>query len=139
MTDSPAAKALTETFLNIIRQQRHLGVRLIISTQEPTVSPRLIDLCSLTIIHRFTSPEWYKTIEKHIPIDSGSTRQHGERVLDGFRRIASLRTGEAIVFASSAHLVGEDGAIINTPHETFKMMIRNRVTWDGGRTIMCIR
>lgn len=139
MTDSPAAKALTETFLTIIRQQRHLGVRIIISTQEPTISPRLIDLCSLTMIHRFTSPEWYKTIEKHVPIARGSTGQHSERILDGFHRIASLRTGEAIVFASSAHLVGEDGTVINTSHETFKMMIRNRVTWDGGRTIMCIR
>ncbi|KAJ5640341.1 uncharacterized protein N7484_008203, partial [Penicillium longicatenatum] len=137
--DSPAAKALTETFLTIIRQQRHLRVRIIISTQGPTISPRLIDLCSLTIIHRFTSPEWYKTIEKHLPIDSGRTQQHCERVVDGFHRIARLQTGEAIVFASSAHLVGEDGTVINTSHETFKMRIRNRVTWDGGRTIMCIR
>ncbi|KAJ5887337.1 hypothetical protein N7504_011384 [Penicillium tannophilum] len=139
MVDTPAAKALTDTFLTIIRQQRHLGVRIIISTQEPTISPRLIDLCSLTIIHRFTSPEWYKTIKQHLPINTARTGEPCERVEDGFHQIARLRTGEAIVFASSAHLVGEDGTVINTSHETFKMRIRNRVTWDGGRTIMCIR
>ncbi|KAL2833312.1 hypothetical protein BDW59DRAFT_180079 [Aspergillus cavernicola] len=139
MTDTPAAKVLTETFMTIIRQQRHLGVRTIISTQEPTISPRLLDLCSLTIIHRFTSPEWYKTIEKHVPMDSENTRQHSERIPDGFYQIASLRTGEAIVFASSAHLVGEDGAVIDTKHRTFKMVMRTRVTWDGGKTIVCIR
>ncbi|KAJ9302272.1 hypothetical protein DTO271G3_1138 [Paecilomyces variotii] len=138
MTDTTAAKLLTETFLSIIRQQRHLGVRTIISTQEPTISPRLIDLCSLIIIHRFTSPEWYKTIEKHVPMDNGSTLQHGEHVSDGFYRIASLRTGEAIVFASSAHLVGEDEADIDTKHYVFKMMMRKRVTWDGGKSIVCI-
>ncbi|CAI7574429.1 unnamed protein product [Penicillium glandicola] len=139
MIDSIAAKALTDTFLNIIRQQRHLGVRIIISTQEPTISPKLIDLCSLTVIHRFTSPEWHNTIKKHLPINSEKDGQHGERVADGLRQIARLRTGEAIVFAPSAHLLGEEGTLINTSHETFKMRIRNRVTWDGGRTIMCIR
>jgi DNA helicase HerA-like ATPase len=139
MTDTPAAKVLTETFLTIIRQQRHLGVRTIISTQEPTISPRLIDLCSLTIIHRFTSPEWYKTIEKHVPMNSENARQLSERIPDGFYRIASLRTGEAIVFASSSHLVGEDGTVIDTKHRTFTMMMRKRVTWDGGKSIVCIR
>ncbi|RAL14125.1 uncharacterized protein BO97DRAFT_423042 [Aspergillus homomorphus CBS 101889] len=77
MTNTPAAKQLTETFLTIIRQQRHLGVRTIISTQEPTISPRLIDLCSMTIIHRFTSPEWYRTIEQHVPIDSDKVAGEG--------------------------------------------------------------
>ncbi|EKV12621.1 hypothetical protein PDIG_00010 [Penicillium digitatum PHI26] len=139
MADGSAAKALTETFLTIIRQQRHLGVRIIISTQEPTISPRLIDLCSLTVIHRFTSPDWYKTIEKHVPMENEDTRQGGKRISDNFHRIASLRTGEAIVFASSAFVVGEDNTVIDTPHNTFKMKIRNRVTWDGGKSIVCIR
>ncbi|THC93656.1 hypothetical protein EYZ11_006868 [Aspergillus tanneri] len=105
MTDTPAAKELTETFLTIIRQQRHLGVRTIISTQEPTISPKLIDLCSIIIIHRFTSPEWYKTLQRHVPMDSGNTRSNEEGIPNGLYRIANLRTGEAIVFAPSAHLV----------------------------------
>ncbi|KAJ5346958.1 uncharacterized protein N7506_000211 [Penicillium brevicompactum] len=139
MTDTFAAKALIETFLTIIRQQRHLGVRIIISTQEPTISPQLIDLCSLTIIHRFTSPEWYKTIEKHVPMGGELAPHQADSARKGLSRVARLRTGEAIVFASSAHLVGEDGNIMNTQHETFKVMIRKRITWDGGRSIVCIR
>ena len=59
MTDTPASKALTELILSIIRQQRHFGARVIISSQEPTISPRLMDLCSMIMVHRFTSPEWF--------------------------------------------------------------------------------
>jgi hypothetical protein len=57
MTDAPASKTLTESLLTVIRQQRHYGARMIISIQEPTISPRLIDLCSVTVIYFFSSPE----------------------------------------------------------------------------------
>ncbi|KAL4907068.1 hypothetical protein BDW74DRAFT_150179 [Aspergillus multicolor] len=138
MTDTPAAKELTETFLTIIRQQRHLGVRTVISTQEPTISPRLIDLCSMTIIHRFTSPKWYETIRSHLPIETVSgNNEHG--IPDGLYRIASLRTGEAIVFAPSAQLVDGDMVALDTKHRTFRMAVRKRITWDAGRTILSIR
>jgi hypothetical protein len=30
--------------------------------------PRLMDLCSITLIHRFTSPEWFKTLRRHVSI-----------------------------------------------------------------------
>ncbi|PKY00264.1 hypothetical protein P168DRAFT_276149 [Aspergillus campestris IBT 28561] len=136
MTDSPAAKELTETFLNIIRQQRHLGVRTIISTQEPTISPRLIDLCSITIIHRFSSPEWWKTIQQHVPVVKGNRDADSD---DGLYNIASLRTGEALVFAPSAYLLDEGLALADTKHGTFKMRVRRRITWDGGRTIVHVR
>ncbi|KAL3481339.1 hypothetical protein BJX99DRAFT_218823 [Aspergillus californicus] len=138
MTDTPAAKELTETFLTIIRQQRHLGVRTIISTQEPTISPRLIDLCSITIIHRFTSPQWYSAIRMHLPIERGS-RDNDSSIPDGLYQIASLRTGEALVFAPSAHLLDGDGGEIDTKHNTFRLRVRKRVTWDGGRTIVAVR
>ncbi|KAI8654426.1 C2H2-type domain-containing protein [Fusarium sp. Ph1] len=57
MTDNNEGQAFTESLLSTIRLQRHLGVRVIISTQEPTISPRLLDLSTITIIHRFTSPD----------------------------------------------------------------------------------
>lgn len=72
-------------------------------------------------------------------MDSQNTRQHSKRISDGLYRIASLRTGEAVVFAPSAQLVGENGAVIDAKHHTFKMMMRKRVTWDGGKTVVCIR
>jgi hypothetical protein len=66
MTDTPGAKALTEALLTVIRQQQHYGARVIISTHERTILPRLIDLCSVTVVHRFTSPQWYAVLWRHI-------------------------------------------------------------------------
>lgn len=139
MTESPSAKELVQTFLSIIRQQRHCGVRTVICTQEPTVSPKLIELSSIIVIHRFTSPEWYKVIQKHVPMDTREVGSSEDGVPSGLCQIASLRTGEAIIFAPSAHLIGEKDMVIDTRHRTFRMLIRKRVTWDGGRTVICIR
>lgn len=66
MNSSGEASVLTEQLLSTIRLQRHLGARVIISTQEPTVSPKLLDLCSVTIVHRFTSPDWLRALQKHL-------------------------------------------------------------------------
>jgi hypothetical protein len=53
--------------LTVIRQQRHLATRVIISTQEPTIVPEtFLDLCSLIIAHRFSSPKWLKHLSDHI-------------------------------------------------------------------------
>ncbi|KAA8895659.1 hypothetical protein FN846DRAFT_784756 [Sphaerosporella brunnea] len=95
ITDTPASKVFTESLLQLIRQQRHYGARIIISTQEPTIDPRLMDLCSVTLIHRFTSPEWFKTLQKHV-----STME--ERDVELFKRIINLRVGEGLIFAPGA-------------------------------------
>ena len=139
MTDTPAAKELTETFLNIIRQQRHLGVRLIMSTQEPTLSPHLIDLCSMIVIHRFSSPDWYRTIRKHITIYNRSDENISVNDTDGLYELSSLRTGEALIFAPSACLLDDCESMIDTKHETFKLVVRKRITWDGGQTVLCVQ
>ena len=66
MNASPEAATLTTTLLSTVRLQRHLGARIIVSTQEPTISPALLDLSSITIVHRFTSPEWLRTLKGHL-------------------------------------------------------------------------
>ncbi|KAH3337956.1 hypothetical protein KXW81_000286 [Aspergillus fumigatus] len=139
MTESPSAKELVQTFLSIIQQQRHCGVRTVICTQEPTVSPKLIKLSSIIVIHQFTSPEWYKVIQKHVPMDTREVGSSEDGVPSSLCQIASLQTGEAIIFAPSAHLIGEKDMVLDTRHRTFRMLIRKRVTWDGGRTVICIR
>ena len=41
------------SMFSVIRQQRHLGIRTVVSTQEPTVIPEdMIGLCSTVICHR---------------------------------------------------------------------------------------
>jgi hypothetical protein len=57
MLDAPGAKSLNESLLQTIRLQRHYGARVVIPTQEPTLSTDLIALYSITVIHRFSSPE----------------------------------------------------------------------------------
>lgn len=66
MRDSAESQALTNSLLETIRLQRHLGVRVLVSTQEPTVSTKLLDLCSVTVVHRFTSPDWLRTLRAHL-------------------------------------------------------------------------
>ena len=140
MTDTPASKALTESLMGVIRQQRHYGARVIISTQEPSISPKLIDLCSLTVMHRFSSPDWLDVLQKHILVsDEGGAR--GSRV-GLLREIMRLRTGEALVFAPSAIFGGSSdegrGGRRSGADELLKMRMRKRVTWDGGRSILCV-
>jgi DNA helicase HerA-like ATPase len=140
MTDTPAAKALTESLLTVIRQQRHYGARIIISTQEPTISPRLIDLCAVTVVHRFSSPQWFNVLRQHISISNDTERGVGpvaESPL--FEKILGLRTGEALIFAPSAVVPrGEDGAPAPLKERLLTVRVRKRLTWDGGRSIMCL-
>ena len=78
MRESPAAQKLTESLITAVRLQRHLACRVIIATQEPTISPRLLDLCSFTLVHRFTSPDWLKVLRNHLAAASleTSTARH---------------------------------------------------------------
>ena len=34
--------------------------------EEPTISPSLLDLSSVTIVHRFTSPEWLRSLKEYL-------------------------------------------------------------------------
>ncbi len=138
MTDTPASMALTESLMGVIRQQRHYGARVIISTQEPSISPKLIDLCSITVMHRFSSPEWLEILRRHILVpDEESDRGSKVGLL---REIMMLKTGEALVFAPSAVFGAREeagGWRVGT-NKLLKMRMRKRVTWDGGKSVVCI-
>lgn len=121
MTNSADCEILTEALLSTIRLQRHHGARVIVCTQEPTISPKLLDLCSMTIVHRFTSPSWLRALTAHLAGAAAVNNDahgtvNGEDALTGdarghdfparlFSEIVELRTGEALLFAPSA-LVG---------------------------------
>ncbi|KAF9878341.1 hypothetical protein CkaCkLH20_04379 [Colletotrichum karsti] len=160
MRQSAESQALTNSLLETIRLQRHLGVRVVISTQEPTVSTQLLDLCSMTVVHRFTSPDWLRTLRNHLAgISSMSvTVAEGEEmsqpvspitigggkdpILELFAMIVSLHTGQALVFAPSAVLGLQEGAngkqavLQRLAHRALRVKIRSRLTKDGGRTVM---
>jgi DNA helicase HerA-like ATPase len=67
LSDKGTSSRLTDSLLTVIRQQRHLATRVVISTQEPTVVPeKFLDLCSFVIAHRFSSPTWLKHLTQHM-------------------------------------------------------------------------
>lgn len=146
MNESGESSALTENLLATIRLQRHLAARIIISTQEPTISPKLLDLCSVTIVHRFTSPEWLRALQKHlagvseVPGTVNATNVSGldtNHARSLFGQIVQLRVGEALLFAPSAILRPDGNAqVAKLSDGVLKIRVRKRVTNDGGRSIM---
>lgn len=137
MTETPGAKALTESLKRVIREQRHYGARVIISTQEPTISSKLIDLCSITVIHRFTSPDWLSVLRRHISIpDKDSNDGNDQGGL--YKQIVGLKTGEALVFAPSTVMGTSDGSEESEPFRLLRVKVRRRITWDGGISMVSV-
>ncbi|KAF2626679.1 hypothetical protein BU25DRAFT_394777 [Macroventuria anomochaeta] len=132
MLDTPGSKILKNYLTRVIRLQRHQGARVVISTQEPTIATELIALCSVTVIHRFTSPTWYSALRKQINAigDDKAIMQ----------QIESLETGEALVYSPNAVLGknDDDGSLIKAVGRLMKVNIRDRVTLDGGASIMAV-
>ncbi|RAL66257.1 hypothetical protein DID88_005928 [Monilinia fructigena] len=132
LLQSGDAKVLTNELKSVIRQQRHTGTRVLIATQEPTLSPDLIDLANVTFVHRFQSPAWYSTLKNHL---AGADHD------DLFHEIVALRTGEAFLFCPTARVV-VDGNITkckqldNLGGKRLRIKMRQRITTDGGKSIM---
>ncbi len=145
MSDTKAANTFTETLLTIIRQQRHLATRVIIATQEPTISPKLLDLSSMTIVHRFTSPHWLEALKTHLAGISNGDGSSERDVKEIFKTIVNLEAGQALLFSPSAILdlakdhEDDDYVELRTKKlglRYIKMRVRQRLTADGGRSIL---
>ncbi|KAH7176906.1 hypothetical protein EDB81DRAFT_51098 [Dactylonectria macrodidyma] len=133
LTVGAECQTLTESLLTAIRVQRHIGARIIISTQEPTVSPSLLDLCSVTIVHRFSSPAWLQSLRRHLVGVSSCESEKQSRLSvasatnsgdgDGMEnttptetaftedllsQIVQLQRGEALMFAPSGIIDTEE-------------------------------
>ncbi|KAM0126316.1 hypothetical protein ACHAO1_010128 [Botrytis cinerea] len=155
MNASAEASTLTNTLLSTVRLQRHLGARVIISTQEPTISHSLLDLSSVVIVHRFTSPEWLKSLKLHLAgaasnsldgedtdsSDLVSSREKSDGAKRLFAEIVQLRVGEALLFSPSAMIDAEvdcNGTVaLRRLGDSFlKIRIRMRLTTDGGKSVI---
>lgn len=155
MKNIPAAETFTENLLTVIREQRHNACRVVIATQVPTISPKLLDPCSMTFVHRFTSPDWMATLREHLAdasdlvtattsaVDNaggsvGDRKQHRAAAL--FEDIINLDVGESLLFAPSAVLeVNEQGEDkkLGVGHVKFKT--RSRLGSDGGQSVLALR
>jgi len=130
LSETSEAHKLTTDLVAIIRQQRHLSSRVIIATQEPTVSGELLDLCNVSIVHRFNSPEWFKTLRKHL---AGASNDSADGL---FRKIVKLSTGEALVFCPTAVLSMESSRPQPLQDNYAKVTVRDRISADGGQSIL---
>ncbi|KAI0650170.1 hypothetical protein C8Q79DRAFT_1006463 [Trametes meyenii] len=131
---------LTRALTSLIRQQRHLAMRVVISTQEPTAVPSvLVDLCSIAIFHRFSSPAWWDAVAKRVCADVSNDQ--------GFDQIVKLKTGQALVLCPSGLGLfpttrkSNTGALLQgkpkVAHLGRRYLIiktRQRVTHDGGES-----
>ncbi|KAI9841639.1 MAG: hypothetical protein M1837_000486 [Sclerophora amabilis] len=142
MTDTPSAVAFTNKLKEIIRLQRHMAARIIISTQEPTISPELLDLSSMTIVHRFTSPKWMEALRSHLAglssmaaLENGDGSDGRRQVKDIFNTIVKLSVGQALMFSPTALLGVSSDKLEKLGLGYMKVKIRQRITSDGGKSI----
>ncbi|MCJ1437268.1 hypothetical protein MMC27_006654 [Xylographa pallens] len=148
MTGTDSANTFTENLLQVIRQQRHLATRIIIATQEPTISPKLLDLSTMTIVHRFSSPDWFTALRKHLAGVSGLDGESGRDIKTILRKIVQLEAGEALLFSPTAivDLVKPRSLSESDPEPIveklgmayLKIRVRKRLTADGGKSIMAV-
>ena len=135
LTNSDANR-FTKSICSIIRQQRHLAARVIVSTQEPTVVPAsVLDLLSWIVCHRFSSPSWIKHLKHHICAEEEADG-NAEKRPDWGRRVMTLRTGEALLYSPAslfATALGETDTL-STGYAIIKT--RPRLTADGGASLL---
>lgn len=116
-------KELVDSITTAIREMRHKGVSIMIASQDPMSLPtEIIELSSIVVMHRFSSPAWVKHVQK--AITSLQTLTATE--------MAALGSGEAYLWANKA----TDKAITQRP---IKISIRPRVTKHGGDTIQAVK
>lgn len=111
---------------------------------EPTVVPPvLLDLCSVTILHRFTSPAWWQHLTQHVSADFSNS--------DAFDKVVRLQTGHALILAPSGLGVFTEESASTESWETntvktvghigrryIIMKTRRRITTDGGASILAV-
>lgn len=98
----------------------------------------------MTIVHRFTSPSWLQALKSHLAGVSKFEGNDGRDLKEIFNKIVNLEAGEALLFSPSMMLnVAEGGLEDEKVLQTeklgmgyLKMRVRNRLTADGGRSIM---
>jgi hypothetical protein len=114
ITESGLISQVVET----IREMRHQATSVLIASQDPLSVPRaVVELTSLLILHRMTSPQWLKHLKGAISALEGTTEGH----------LAGLHPGEALMWAQRS----TDRRFTQRPQ---KVTIRPRFSQHGGGT-----
>jgi hypothetical protein len=108
---------LTKAIVETVREMRHKGTSVVVASQNPPSIPReIIELSSVVVAHRFTSPQWLEHIRK-------VNAAFGKDLSPA--RLATLRPGEAFVWSSGG---AEE---FRRPQ---RVIMRPRLTRHGGAT-----
>ncbi|KAK6360023.1 hypothetical protein TWF696_001143 [Orbilia brochopaga] len=143
MGNQTSSQEFANSVIQNIRLQRHLGLRTIISTQDPQVHPELLELASFVLMHRFDSPRWFATLRHHVGFDeknneSASAEEQAEankRAATAFDQIMRLNTGEAYLYCPqlvTVELRTWREEIARLGNRLLKVRVRRRLTKDGG-------
>lgn len=120
------SQRLNRSICNVIRQQRHLGTRILIATQEPTIIPAtILDLASFVVCHRFSSLSWCKYLSHHL----GTNSDHW------YSEAMNLSTGDALVFSPST-LCTTGNTLTPLGVDPLRLRVRRRLTCDGGSSVL---
>jgi len=110
--------------VRLVRQMRHYGLRIIVATQSPEVLSReLLELSSFTILHRFTSPDWFRHLARLIQLPESSATP-----------ISQLKTGEALLYCPTGNISKVQKAAKIGP-SVYKILVRNRITKQSGISV----
>ncbi|KAJ8698160.1 hypothetical protein PTI98_004899 [Pleurotus ostreatus] len=104
--------------------------------QPTAIPPVLLDLCMISIMHRFSSPAWWDHLVKHVSADFSGR--------EAFDKVVTLGTGEALIIAPSAlgcfkeRGWSDESTVSRLGRRYMIMKTRARVTADGGASLLVI-
>jgi DNA helicase HerA-like ATPase len=114
ITESDLIGQVVET----IREMRHQATSVVIASQDPLSVPRaVIELTSVLLLHRMTSPQWLKHLKTALVALDELDEGH----------LAGLAPGEALVWAQRS----TEKRFTQRPQ---KVRVRPRFTQHGGGT-----
>lgn len=144
MSQTASSQQFAKSVIQNIRLQRHLGLRTVISTQDPHVHPELLELASFIVMHRFDSPRWFNTFRKHVGFHNTSEgentakdRETSKLAASAFETIMNLNAGQALVYCPRLLTVDYrevDEKVVRLGTRLIRMQVRKRLTMDGGVT-----
>lgn len=109
---------LIDEVVAMIREMRHWATSVVIASQDPLSVPRaIIELTSVLVLHRMTSPQWLKHLRSAI-VSLNDVQDAA---------VTSLLPGEALVWAQRS----TDRRFTLRPQ---KIVVRPRFTQHGGGT-----
>ncbi len=111
------ATNLSNAIEEAVREMRHKGVTLVIASQDPpSLPPVVIELSTVVIAHKMTSPNWVRHLQRY----NGDF----DAILPG--RFAGLEPGEAFLWSTGG------ARLYRSPQ---RVKIRPRLTKHGGETV----